>query len=376
MNEIKKIVVLTGTRAEFGKMQPLIKALSENPYYEVHLFVTGMHLLEKYGGTAREILRVFNNVYLYNNQAHASRLDIVLSNTIYGFSHYVNEIKPDLILIHGDRAEALAGVIVGSFNNILVAHIEGGEISGTIDELIRHSISKLSHTHFVSNEQAKNRLLQMGEKTESIFVIGSPDIDIMFSPDLLTLEAVFKRYEIKFNDYAILMYHPVTTELEGLEERIRILVDAVIESKVNYIAIYPNNDPGADVILKEYERFEKAQNVQLFSSIRFEMFLVLLKNCKFILGNSSAGIREAPIFAVPTINLGSRQKNRFHHESIINTAETKDALLESIQAILNNPAKFEPSYFFGSGNSTQKFMEILEKKMYWETERQKQFLDL
>ena len=184
-----------------------------------------------------------------------------------------------------------------------MAHIEGGEISGTIDEMIRHSISKLAHTHFVSNEQAKNRLIQMGEKTESIFMIGSPDIDIMFSPDLPALEEVFKSYEIEFGDYAILIYHPVTTELEGLGERIRILVDAVIESKVNYIAIYPNNDPGADVILKEYERFEKAQNVQLFPSIRFERFLVLLKNCKYVLGNSSVGIREAPIFSVPTINL-------------------------------------------------------------------------
>lgn len=376
MADIKKIVFLTGTRAEFGKMKPLIKAIDQDPNYEVHIFVTGMHMLEKYGGTAREILREFFNVYLYNNQAYASQLDIVLSNTIFGFSHYINEIKPDLIVIHGDRAEALAGAVVGSFNNIHVAHIEGGEISGTIDELIRHSISKLVHTHFVANDQARSRLIQMGEKEDSIYVTGSPDIDIMFSEKLPSLHDVLKHYEIEFSDYAILTYHPVTTELEKTQIGAKVLVDAVLESKQNYIAIFPNNDPGVETILKEYERFEKNSQIKLFPSIQFEKFLVLLKNSKFILGNSSAGIREAPIYAIPTINLGSRQKNRFHHESIFNVQEDKEEIIDCIHSILKKPDKFEPSYFFGSGESRAKFKEVLEKKSFWNTKTQKQFLDL
>ena len=376
MPEIRKIAILTGTRAEFGKMKLLIKALDEDPRYEVHLFVTGMHMLEKYGGTAREILREFFNVYLYNNQAYASQLDIVLSNTIFGFSHYIKEIKPDLIVIHGDRAEALAGAIVGSFNNILVAHIEGGEISGTIDELIRHSVSKLAHTHFAANDLAKKRLVQMGEKKESIYVIGSPAIDIMFSENLPSLASVFEHYEINFKDYALLMYHPVTTELDGLDLRIKALVDTIIASNLNYICVYPNNDPGSDIIIKELQRLEGLPNVKIFPSIQFEKFLVLLKNCRFVLGNSSAGIREAPIYAVPTINLGSRQKNRFHHESIFNVKEDKDSILKTISTLTKKSDKFKPSYFFGSGESTQKFMNVLEEESFWTTERQKQFLDL
>lgn len=376
MNKKKKIVVLSGTRAEFGKLKPIIKAIDKYSRYEVHLFVTGMHMLEKYGSTAREVLREFSNVYMYNNQPFGSRLDIVLSNTIYGFSHYVSEIKPDLIIVHGDRAEALAGAIVSSFNNILVAHIEGGELSGTIDEIIRHSISKLVHIHFVANEQAKKRLIQMGEKKDSIYVIGSPDIDIMCSDDLPSKEDVLKHYEIEFDEYAILMYHPVTTELEKLGNNVKELVDAIIESELKYVVIYPNNDPGSNIILNEYERFNNMPNFKLFPSIQFERFLVLLKNCKFIIGNSSAGIREAPIYSVPTINLGSRQKNRFHHESIFNIDENKDLILNSINHVIKNSSKFSPSYFFGKGESATNFKNVLEKKIFWKTKTQKQFLDL
>ena len=376
MAEKKKIVFLSGTRADFGKLKPLIKAVGENQQYEAHVFVTGMHMLERYGGTAREVLKEVWNVYLYNNQTFSSRMDIVLSNTIYGFSYYISEIKPDLIVIHGDRVEALAGATVGSFNNILVAHIEGGEISGTIDELIRHSITKLAHIHFVANEQAKKRLIQMGEKKESIHIIGSPDIDIMFSDNLPAKEDVFKYYDINFDDYAILVHHPVVTEIEKMARNIKEMVDAVIESGQNYVVIYPNNDPGSEIIFNEYKRLNNLTNFRVYPSIKFEKFLVLLKNCKFIIGNSSAGIREAPIYSIPTINIGTRQHNRFNHESIFNVQEKKEPILKTINNIMNNSYKFSPSYFFGDGSSISKFMETLEKQSLWETKTQKQFIDL
>lgn len=372
----KKIVFLSGTRADYGKLKPLIKAASEDPRYDVHVFVTGMHMLEKYGGTAREILREVWNVYLYNNQAFGSRMDIVLSNTIYGFSHYVSEIKPDLIVIHGDRVEALGGAIVGSFNNIMVAHIEGGERSGTIDELTRHSVTKLAHIHFVANEEAKKRLIQMGELEDSIYMIGSPDIDTMFSDDLPSREDVFKYYEIGFHEYAVLLYHPVSTQVDKMHSAVKELVDALIESKLNYIVVYPNNDPGSDIIFNEYKRLEGRDNFRLFPSIRFEKFLVIMKNCKFIIGNSSAGIREAPIYSVPTINLGTRQHNRFHHESIFNIEEKKDAILESIAHIMGNSFTFSPSYFFGDGKCVPRFIDALGNKGLWDTSTQKQFIDL
>ena len=375
MTKNKKIIFLSGTRADYGKLKPLIKVASDNPSYDVHVFVTGMHMLEKYGATAREILKEVWNVYLYNNQAFSSHMEIVLSNTIFGFSHYVKEIKPDLIIIHGDRVEALAGAVVGSFNNIIVAHIEGGELSGTIDELIRHSVTKLVHIHFVANEEAKKRLVQMGEVESSIHIIGSPDIDIMFSDTLPSFEEVFKYYEINFSRYAILIYHPVSTEKDKIERHIKALVDAVIETNFNYIVVFPNNDPGSEIIFEEYKRFQGLSNFKVYPSIRFERFLVLLKNCTFIIGNSSVGIREAPIYSVPTINVGNRQNNRFSHESIFSVEEDKDEILKSIKKIVENSYSFSPSYFFGDGNCIPKFVEVLKNKGSWETRTQKQFVD-
>ena len=187
----KKILFLTGTRADFGKIKALIKGVEDEPGFEAFVFVTGMHLQWEYGYTLLEIEQCkFSNVHTFGNYTHESTMDLTLAKTIEGLSDYCKEIKPDLIMIHGDRVETLAGAIVGSLNNILVSHIEGGEVSGTVDELIRHSVSKLSHIHFVSNEEAENRLLQMGEIKESIFEIGSPDIDIMFSKNLPTLKKV------------------------------------------------------------------------------------------------------------------------------------------------------------------------------------------
>lgn len=152
----KRIVFLTGTRADFGKMKSLIKITQNSSLFDVHIFVTGMHMIEQYGKTIIEVQKSgFKNIYPFINHDEIVHMDRNLATTINGFSHYIGEMKPDLIVVHGDRIEAMAGAIVGSLNNILVAHIEGGEISGTIDELIRHSISKLAHIHLVSNEQAK-----------------------------------------------------------------------------------------------------------------------------------------------------------------------------------------------------------------------------
>ena len=161
---MKKIVFLTGTRADFGKIKPLLQQLEQHPDYQVFVFVTGMHMQELYGYTLIEIQRcAFTNIHTFENHTHESTMDLTLAKTIEGFSAYCKELQPDLIVVHGDRVETLAGAIVGSLNNFLVAHIEGGELSGTIDELIRHSVSKLSHLHFVSNAEAAKRYLDSEE---------------------------------------------------------------------------------------------------------------------------------------------------------------------------------------------------------------------
>lgn len=374
---MKKIVFLTGTRADYGKIKSLLKVLSDSKNFEVYIYVTGMHMIPKYGNTYIEILKDgFTNVYLEKDILETDKMDIALSDSIKNFSNYIDIVKPDLIVVHGDRIEALAGTIVGAFNNIRIAHIEGGEISGTIDESTRHAISKFAQFHFIANEEAKNRLIQMGENRENIYVIGSPDIDIMLSDKLPTLEEVKDKYDIKFDKYAIVMYHPVTTEISKLEENTNILISFLKKSEKKYIIIYPNNDLGSNIILNAYKKIEKNENIKIFPSIRFEMFLTLLKNCDFVIGNSSAGIRECGVYGIPAINIGTRQNSRFNmlkNKNIINIENT----LLGIEKIVDNIDKYRIKCFsFGRGTSYKKFIKILETESFWNIQIQKKFNDL
>jgi UDP-N-acetylglucosamine 2-epimerase (hydrolysing) len=370
----KKIVFLTGTRADFGKLRPLIEITESSDEFECHIFVTGMHTLSRYDFTYREVeKRGYKNIFVFMNETEGDKTDIILSNTIRGFSEYIRNISPDMIVIHGDRLEALAGAIVGSFNNILVSHIEGGELTGTIDESIRHAVSKLSHIHFVSNDDAKKRLIQMGEIEERIFVIGSPDIDIMMKKDLPTKEELREYYDINFEKYAILIFHPVTTELEYLKNQTTEMITAAIDSKRNYVVIYPNNDPGSDIIMKAYGKLENNQNFKIYPSLRFEYFLTLLKNADFIIGNSSSGITEAEIYNIPTINLGSRQKNRTSNNNIINIENQKDEILNAIAKV--DGMEIKSSFSFGDGKSTNRFFNVISNDKIWNVSLQKQFIE-
>jgi UDP-N-acetylglucosamine 2-epimerase (hydrolysing) len=372
----KKIVFLSGTRADFGKIRSLLDILQNSTEFEVHIFVTGMHMLRKYGYTCREIeRRGYKNIYQYINQNYSDTMDSVLGKTIAGLSDYIKEIQPDMLVVHGDRVEALAGAIVGSLNNILVAHIEGGEVSGTIDDLIRHSVSKLSHLHFVTNDRAKQRLIQLGEIDNNIYPIGSPDVDSLFSPDLPNLAEVKGWYGIPFEAYSILLYHPVTTEVDDVERQIHELVNAVIDSTKNYVVIYPNNDSGSEKIINEYARIENnTLNFKVYPSMRFDYFLTLLKNAEFIIGNSSSALMEAPYYGVPAINIGSRQANRANFPSVVNCGTEYVAIVDAIKSISSIPA--EPIQHFGEGDSSKKFFTILQGASLWETKKQKTFVDM
>jgi len=373
---MKKILFLTGTRADFGKLKPLINAVAHHPAFEYEIFATGMHLLARYGNTLGELYKAgFEHVFPCFNQdsTNSADMDMVLANTVRGLGHFVRERRPDLIVVHGDRLEALAGAIVGAFNNILVAHVEGGEVSGTIDELIRHAVSKLSHVHFVANDEARRRLIQLGERPQHVFVIGSPDIDVMLSPELPALETVRQKYAIPFSAYGIFLYHPVTTELNKLEQHIQESVAALKRSGVDFVVIYPNNDIGSATILHELETLAGNPHFRLLPSMRFEYFLTLLKNAQVIVGNSSAGIREAPVYCVPTINLGTRQKNRFSYPTIVNIGEERADIAAALRQLSHHP---DPCREFGLGDSARRFLDILCQDSFWNIPQQKQFQDM
>ena len=376
---MKTITFITGTRADYGKIKSLILELQKKKEkFKTNLIITGMHNIRKYGHTKDEIYKdKIQNCYRFSNQLKNASMDIILANTIKGINKFVLNNHTDLIVVHGDRVESLAGAITGCLNNIKVAHIEGGEISGTVDEILRHSISKLAHLHFVTNKIAKQRLLQMGEISKNIFIIGSPDVDLILKKKLPNLSSTKKRYNIRFENYGIFLFHPVTTELKNIQYQTRSLLKAILESKFNYVILLPNNDSGNEIILKQIFLLKKKnyKNLKILPSMRFEYYLTLLKNSNFIIGNSSSGIMEAPYYGVPTIDFGSRQKNRAKISSVI-SVNNFIKLKNLIKKFKAKKCKFKALRYFGNGNSHKKFLSILNQKRVWNVKNQKQFIQL
>lgn len=374
---MKKIVFITGTRADYGKLKALIKKVEGAPEFEAYVYVSGMHLLEAFGNTYHEILKDgYKNVYIAYGLVNSKNMSYNVGDVVCNFTGYVQNIRPDLIVVHGDRGDALAGAIVGALNNIRVVHIEGGELSGTIDESIRHAVSKLAHIHLVCNSEAKTRLIQLGEQEERIFVLGSPDIDIMNSDSLPSLQEVRDRYDIRFEKYGILMYHPVTTEYHVVSQNIKSVISAVRKSGYPYVVIYPNNDFGSEIIINEYQRLEKEPGFRIFPSIRFEYFLTLLKHAKFMLGNSSAGIRETGVYGIPAIDIGSRQSGRYSTVSARNIQHVDENEEEILEALAQVDRYRDVCSAFGAGDSAGRFIEILKDGAIWKLDIQKYFIDI
>jgi UDP-N-acetylglucosamine 2-epimerase (hydrolysing) len=373
----RTILFLTATRADFGKIKSLISILAQHPdEFEVSIAVTGMHLSAQHGNTYREIEKAFPGLrqYIFTNSGEDLGMDIALANTIVGVSSVLKRLNPDLFIIHGDRIEALAGAISGALNNIRVAHIEGGEVSGTIDELMRHATSKMAHIHFVANSDAQKLLVQLGEEPKSISIIGSPDLDLMSDNHIHPLEEALEHYAIPFEDFAVLLLHPVTTDLIETERNISEIVEFVKNcTSTNFVIIGPNNDHGSEIIWQKIKTIESLTNVRIFPSLRFEYFISLLKHAKYILGNSSAGVREAPYLGTPCINVGTRQNSRANGEMILNLEEvTLLKIISLTRKAEELPRKREAS--FGDGKSDIKFLEQLRSGSYLHVPLQKKFI--
>lgn len=370
----KRIIFVTSTRADFGKLKSLIKIVRSRKEFEVFIVITGMHTIPKFGNTYKEVKKIFKTkIIKFKNQSSNDRLEIILSKTSEKFSKIVKKLNPDLIVIHGDRVEALSAALVGSLNHILTAHIEGGELSGTIDDTIRHAVTKLSHVHFVGSTAAKKRVSRMGEINKNIFNIGSPDIDVIVNKKLPNILEVRKRYEIKFKKYAILLWHPVTSQVDTLKEDTNKILNFIKKLDQDFIIIYPNNDPGCNLIINSYVK-NRGKRFKILKNMRFEYFLSLLKNAQFIIGNSSSAIYEAPMLATPAINIGDRQYKRIKSNTI------KDISINNLneKTIYNFLKKYKSikKNFYGHGNSDKKFLKIILKKKFWEVPKQKFFSDL
>lgn len=367
----KKLLFVTGTRADFGKLEPLARAAQEAGF-AISFFITGMHMMKRYGETRLEVKRFAGAEFFeFVNQREGDALDFILSKTILGFSDFVHEHRPDLVIIHGDRVEALAASLVCAMRYIRSAHIEGGEVSGTIDESIRHCNTKLCATHFVSSESARQRVLALGEAPDRVYTIGSPELDTHAKPSGVTIDEVKSRYAIPFDNYGIVIFHPVTSEVDTIGAQAQSLFDCLQASGKNFVVIAPNNDPGTEAIFKVIEALPK-DRFRLIPSMRFNYFSELMKHASAMIGNSSAGVREAPFLGLPSLDVGTRQNCRAMSDSVTTCdALDKDAVGLFLKARWN--IRKVSDFNYGDGHAMPHFLNVLMDKDFWEKSPQKIF---
>ncbi len=367
----RSILFVTGTRADYGKLAPLATVVRDAGF-DVSFFVTGMHMMARYGLTKTEVHRLTGvRVHEFLNQRPDDPQDIVLAKTVIGFSDFVQEMRPDLVVIHGDRIEATACALVTATNYIRSAHIEGGEVSGTIDEVLRHCNTKLASHHFVSSDDAARRVMALGEPPAYIHVIGSPELDMHGLDSGVTLDEVKRRYEIDFDSYGICTFHPVTSESGTMAAQAEAFFSALRDSCRRFVVIAPNNDPGSQGIFAVINRLPKAQ-FRVIPSLRFNYFSELMKNAACMVGNSSAGVREAPFLGIASLDVGSRQTNRALSPTVTSVSATDRT---GILAFLATEwgARFIRHAAYGQGLASARFLAVLQRDAFWESPLQKTF---
>ena len=369
----KSILLVTGTRADFGKLEPLAIAARDEGF-AVSFFVTGMHMLERYGLTKLEVQKTPGvRTHEFLNQRPGDPQDMILAKTVIGFSDFVKEHAPDLVVIHGDRVEALACALVCATNYIRCAHIEGGEVSGTIDEIYRHCNSKLASHHFVSSDDAARRVMSLGEAESHIHPIGSPELDFHAGPSGVSIAEVKERYAIPFDNFGICVFHPVTSEADTMGTQAKALFEALNQSQRNFVLIAPNNDPGSADIFAQIDRLPQ-DRFRVLPSMRFAHFSELMKNANVMIGNSSAGVREAPFIGLPSLDIGSRQTNRAKSPSVFFADAADTAKVDDF--LRNEWGKSYPRHgAFGGGGAADRFAQILRDDAFWDAQLQKTFHD-
>lgn len=352
----RKILLVTERRADYSRFKPILSLLDGDQRFEYELCVTGLHLLKKHGHTINQIKKDGFQIK-YQFKMFSEDVDTTgamvrsLSKALYEISKIIEISKPDIILSGFDIAANLAITIAGAHMNIPVAHIQGGEVSGTIDESIRHAMSKFAHYHFASNDDACKRLIRMGEKKENIFNVGCPSIDALLSvkddPDCL------KKYNLK-NPFFLVLQHPVTTEYNNSIDQMKQTIKAINKLDEDILIILPNNDAGYATMIKEINR----TNHKIIKTLDLNDFVNLLKRSEGLIGNSSSGIHETNTFNIPTINIGTRQNGRQRSKNIIDVPHNAKKILSAIRESKKLKNKnFKKIY--GTGDASKKIIEHL-----------------
>ena len=346
---MKKISLFTGTRAEYGLLYWILKDLSERRDVDLQLFVGGMHMSTEFGKTVDKIIDDGFEITAKMEFLLSSDTPVGVTKSmglaLISAADLLDRTRPDLLIVLGDRFEALAICQAAMIAQVPIAHIHGGELTkGVCDEAIRHAITKMSHLHFTSTEDYRRRVIQLGEAPERVFNFGSPGIDSIEKLPLLSRTNLSSaiNFDISKNPYVVVTYHPVTLSKDGGLLELRELTQVLSEFDDHKLIIsYPNADTFGRSLIAHLENFrdKNKDRVILVKSLGQLLYLSLLKHCEFVIGNSSSGLIEAPSFKVPTINIGDRQADRVNGETVINCSGDETSIRKSIYLARSNDFK-------------------------------------
>ena len=374
----RKILYITGTRADYGLMHETLELLNDNVNIHLDIVVTGMHLMEEFGYSVNEVkkdnfnLHIIDQTFLKDDKQSMS---IFVGNLIEDLTRLMIELKPDFVLLLGDRGEMLAGAVAASYLQIPIAHIHGGDVSSTVDDSIRHAITKLSNIHFPATEKSASRIRQMGENPDNIFVVGAPGLDsIMKVKDDIDEDYLKEKYDIK-KDFILVLQHPVSLEVEKSAFQIQQTLDAVISTDYQTILVYPNADAGGRAMIDKINEY----NLKAYKTIPHDDFIGLLGLASILIGNSSSGIIESSSFKLPVINVGTRQQGREKAENVIDVDYDKNEILNAINYINSNEYKMklhECINPYGDGKASERICCILRDMELTNDLLNKQFFEL
>lgn len=370
MSNKRKIFIVTERRADFSRFKPILELIKKDKKLDYILVVTGSHLLRRHGYTINEIKKSKFKIYKkfnmfdkdYNSNDKGSGMSKALGVAVVKITKILEKAKPDLILSGFDIAANFAVTIAGAHMNIPVAHVQGGEVSGNIDESLRHAMSKFSHYHFTANSDSKNRLIKMGELKNNIFAVGCPSLDALFAEKNYNRNEILKKFNVDINkDFILVIQHPVTTEANESKNQIKQLIKALNKFAIQKLFVLPNNDSGALNIIK----IIKNHKVNFTSTLKLREYKTLLSNCKVLIGNSSSGIHEAASFKKPVLNIGNRQNGRLKPKNVIDSSYNFKDIINKTKYILNNK-KFIKSLNnlknpYGNGKSASKILKYLKQ---------------
>ncbi|MCX6663940.1 MAG: UDP-N-acetylglucosamine 2-epimerase [Euryarchaeota archaeon] len=367
---MRTIAVVTGTRAEYGYLKPLMQAIQQEKELKLLPIITGMHLLPQFGNTYKIVKKDFpaaKKIPMTLKGDQLKHMAEYLASGINNFATFLDKNHPDILVVLGDRSESLAAALAASYLNIPIAHINGGDVSGTtIDESIRHAITKIAHIHLVHTKENAERVEKMGEEKKRIFVTGALTLDTIMHTKLSSKIETFKKHHLNPNKTAFLVVqHPITTLKDHGYSQLKELLLALDSLKEQTILLYPNCDAGGKKFIDLITTYEKRPYLHAFKNMPHEEYLNIMKSVDIMLGNSSSGIIEAPSFKIPVINIGSRQQGRGRSANILDVPPEKNSIINAIDFALHNK-EFQRKVDtcknqFGDGNAAQRMIKIFKE---------------